>query len=63
MKQLISDRRAVIFYIFSIVSVVLIIPCPTKFHFVGVTLGVVYFLLGTASWLDSRGRSRSGSRT
>lgn len=63
MKLLVSDRRALIFYVFAFVSLLLLIPCPTKFHFVGVTLAIVYFALGTASWLDSRGRSRSGKRT
>lgn len=63
MKSLFEDRRAVIFYVFAVMSLVLVIPCPTKFHFVGYTLTVVYVVLGTASWLDSRGRARSGSRT
>lgn len=63
MKSLMADRRAVIFYVFAVVCVLLLIPCPTKFHFVGITLAVVYLVLGTASWLDSRGRARSGSRT
>lgn len=63
MKSLFDDRRAVIFYIFAIVCLLLVIPCPTKFHFVGYTLTVVYLVLGTTSWLDSRGRARSGSHT
>lgn len=63
MKHLVSDRRALIFYGFAVLALVLLIPCPTKFHFVGETLAIVYFVLGTASWLDSRGRARSGSRT
>lgn len=56
------DRRALIFWVFSLVCLVLLIPCPEDFHNVGITLTVVYALLGTASWADSASRQRRRGR-
>lgn len=56
------DIRALIFYVMALICLVLLIPCPEKFHNVGITLVVVYVVLGTFSWLDAIVRSRSGSR-
>ena len=56
------DRRAIIFWTFSVLCLVLLIPCPDEFHNVGVTLTVVYALLGTGSWLDSVSRRRRRGR-
>lgn len=56
------DRRALIFWTFSVVCLVLLIPCPDDFHNVGITLTVVYAVLGTASWLDSVSRRRRRGR-
>ena len=57
------DRRALIFFSFSAIALLLLIPCPEKFHNVGETLAIVYFLLGMGSLLDARGRKRSKKRT
>lgn len=57
------DRRALIFFCFSALALVLLVPCPEKFRYVGYTLFVVYFLLGLGSWLDARGLKRSKKRT
>lgn len=57
------DRRALIFFTFSLIAVVLLIPCPEKFHKIGETLAAVYFLLGLGSLLDDRARKRSRKRT
>jgi hypothetical protein len=62
MRSLVADRRAVIFCFFALLSLLLVIPCPTRFHYVGFTLTITYIALGTASWLDSRLRTRPGSR-
>lgn len=56
------DRRALIFWSFSLVCLLLLIPCPDEFHNVGITLTVVYAVLGTASWLDSVSRGRRRGR-
>lgn len=57
------DRRALIFFMFSLCALVLIIPCPEKFRYVGITLAVVYGVLGLGSLLDARGLKRSKKRT
>lgn len=57
------DRRALIFFLFSLSAAVLLIPCPPKFRYVGVTLTVVYFLLGLFSWIDSSSRKRARPRS
>lgn len=62
MKSLFSDRRANIFMIFAAMSVVLLIPCPEKFHNVGEILAGTYVVLAVASWADARGRSRGRKR-
>ena len=56
------DIRALIFYVMAAVCLVLLIPCPPKFHNVGITLTVVYLVLGTFSWLDAIARARSGKK-
>ena len=56
------DRRALIFYVFAVISLLLMIPCPPNFHYVGIIVAVAYFVLGTFSWLDAVVRARSGSR-
>lgn len=62
MKRVAVDRRAVVFYVFALVSLLLLIPCPAHFHYVGVIVAVAYVVLGTFSWLDALMRSRSGNR-
>ena len=62
MKSTIIDRRALIFYVMAVICLILLIPCPEKFHNVGVTLTVAYVVLGTFSWLDAIVRARSGRR-
>lgn len=57
------DRRALIFFIFSLIALLLLVPCPEKFRYVGITLAVVYFLLGLGSYFDALGRKRSKKRT
>lgn len=61
MKRFI-DIRAFIFYVMALVSLVLLVPCPEKFHFVGISLAVVYSVLGTFSWLDAIVRAGSGRK-
>ncbi|MFM8530815.1 MAG: hypothetical protein ACKOD2_14305 [Ilumatobacteraceae bacterium] len=56
------DRRALVFYVFAAVVLVMLVPCPEEFHYVGVITAVTYVVLGTFSWLDSIARARSGSR-
>lgn len=57
------DRRALIFFIFAIIALALLVPCPEKFRYVGYSLATVYFLLGLGSMLDARARKRSKKRT
>lgn len=57
------DRRALIFFLISALSLVLLIPCPPDFRYVGITLASVYFVLGLGSLLDARGLKRSKKRT
>ena len=61
MKRFI-DIRALIFYVMALVCLVLLIPCPEKFHNVGITLVVTYLVLGTFSWLDAIVRAGSGRK-
>lgn len=56
------DVRALIFWVMALVCLVMLIPCPEKFQNVGVTLVVVYTVLGAFSWLDALARARSGKR-
>jgi hypothetical protein len=53
------DRRAVFFWLSSLASFVLIPVTPSKFQAVGVVLGIVLVVLGFASWLDDRVRTRN----
>lgn len=46
------DRRAVIFYVFAVVSLALTPLAPSQYSYVGVVLAVAYFVLGSLSWLD-----------
>ena len=62
MNKTLIDRRALIFYFFAVVALVLMIPCPTNFHYVGIITAIAYVVLGTFSWLDAVARSRSGGR-
>ena len=62
MKSVGIDRRAVIFFLFSLASAILLVPCPPKFRYVGVILTVVYLALGLLSWADSTARKRSRTR-
>jgi hypothetical protein len=57
------DRRALIFFMISALSLILLIPCPPDFRYVGITLSVVYGVLGFGSYLDARGLKRSKKRT
>jgi hypothetical protein len=57
------DRRALIFFMISALALILLIPCPPDFRFVGITLAVVYGVLGLGSLLDARGLKRSKKRT
>ena len=52
------DRRAIFFWISALASFALLPVTPEKFIRVGVTLGVVLIVLGCASWLDDRSRTR-----
>lgn len=63
MKSVSIDRRAIIFFLFSLSAAVLLVPCPPKFRYVGVTLVIVYFVLGLFSWIDSTSRKRTRSRS
>ena len=51
MKRLI-DRRAAIFYVFAVISMLLAPLAPHDFQWVGEMLAVVYVVLGSMSWLD-----------
>ena len=62
MRASFIDRRALIFYAFGVVALVLLIPCPADFHYVGEIIAIAYFVLGTFSWLDATFRARSGKR-
>ncbi len=62
MRASFIDRRALIFYVFGIVALVMLIPCPTDFHYVGEIIATTYFVLGTFSWLDAIFRARSGKK-
>lgn len=57
------DRRALIFFTISALALILLIPCPPDFRYVGITLAVVYALLGLGSLLDARAAKRSKRRT
>ena len=57
------DRRALIFFMISALALILLIPCPPDFRYVGITLAVVYALLGLGSLLDARAAKRSKRRT
>ena len=57
------DRRALIFFTISALALILLIPCPPDFRYVGITLAVVYALLGLCSLLDARAAKRSKRRT
>ena len=57
------DRRALIFFMISALSLILLISCPPDFRYVGITLAVVYGVLGLGSLLDARGLKRSKKRT
>ena len=50
MRASFIDRRALIFYAFGLVALVLLIPCPADFHYVGEIIAIAYFVLGTFSW-------------
>lgn len=63
MKSVGVDRRAIIFFLFSLAAAVLLVPCPPKFRYVGVTLTLVYLVLGLLSWADSAARKRSRTRS
>ncbi len=52
-----KDRRARIFFAFSGLSLLLVEASPDGFRWVGLTLCVVYLVLGAASWLDLRSRA------
>lgn len=56
------DRRAMFFYVFALLVLVMLIPCPEEFHYVGIVTAVTYLVLGTFSWLDAIARARSGHR-
>ncbi|MSO60114.1 MAG: hypothetical protein EXQ63_07300 [Ilumatobacteraceae bacterium] len=63
MKKWWLDQRAVILLCFAGFAFALIPICPDKFDWVGITVTIVYVVLGLASWFDHLGRvrSRSGS--
>jgi hypothetical protein len=48
----IIDRRAVIFFFFAGVCLLLAPLAPAEFRWVGETLALVYAILGGMSWLD-----------
>lgn len=52
------DRRAIFFWLSALASFALLPVTPVKFTKVGVILGCFLILLGAASWLDDRVRSR-----
>jgi hypothetical protein len=52
------DRRAIFFWISALASFALLPVTPEKFVRVGVALGVALIVLGCASWLDDRARTR-----
>ena len=57
------DRRALIFFMISALALILLIPCPPDFRYVGVILAIVYAVLGLASFFDALGLKRSRKRT
>lgn len=57
------DRRAVIFFVFAAIAALLLVPCPEKFRGLGITLAIVYLLLGLGSLFDARNRRRPRKRT
>lgn len=63
MNVYLRDRRACFFMFFSLLSFLLVIPCPLRFHFVGYLLGAMYLVLSVLSLLDSRARLRAGQRS
>ena len=52
------DRRAIFFWISALASFALLPVTPEKFVKVGIILGVYLIVLGVASWLDDRSRTR-----
>ena len=52
------DRRAIFFWLSAVASFALLPVTPEKFVKVGVILGCYLVVLGAASWLDDRSRSR-----
>jgi hypothetical protein len=62
MIHLPRDRRALFFLLCSVVSALLIIPCPIRFHYVGISLSIVYLVLALLSWADTSSRIRAGRR-
>lgn len=53
------DRRAIVFFVFSAACFLLLWPCPDKFRWVGIVIGVAYVVLGVLSWADHLSRWKS----
>lgn len=47
------------FFAFSAVCFLLLWPCPDKFRWVGIVIGVSYVVLGALSWADHLSRWKS----
>ena len=52
------DRRARIFFGFSALSLMLVEAAPQQFRWVGLALSATYLVLGAASWIDLKSRTR-----